>query len=64
MITDDGGSMVTEKFPKKLNLQQWKGKCKCSFQELGYSSVGEFINDVRGQVSFPIDPTSESCKAT
>ena len=43
------GSIVLRKAPKKLNLQKWKGRCKDSFKELGYSSVDRFIDDVRGR---------------
>jgi AbrB family looped-hinge helix DNA binding protein len=43
------GSITLQKAPKKLNLAHWKGKCKQSFVDLGYSSVDEFIEDVRGR---------------
>ena len=43
------GSIVLKKAPKKLNLRKWKGRCKGSFAELGYSSVDKFIDDVRGR---------------
>jgi AbrB family looped-hinge helix DNA binding protein len=43
------GSIVLTKAPRKLNLQKWKGRCKESFIELGYSSVDKFIDDVRGR---------------
>ncbi|MBV8708969.1 MAG: AbrB/MazE/SpoVT family DNA-binding domain-containing protein [Acidobacteriaceae bacterium] len=33
---------------KKLNLAKWRGKCARSLAELGYSSVDQFIEDVRG----------------
>ncbi len=32
----------------KLDLSKWKGRCAETFKKLGYSSVDEFINDVRG----------------
>ena len=41
------GSIVLKKAPKKLNLDEWKGRCKKSFTELGYGSVDQFIEDVR-----------------
>jgi hypothetical protein len=34
----------------KLNLTRWKGRCRKSFKELGYTRVDEFIEDVRGRV--------------
>lgn len=43
------GSIVIRKAPAKLNLTKWKGKCGKRFAELGYSSVDEFIEDVRGR---------------
>jgi len=43
------GSVVLKKAPKRLNLRKWKGRCRESFSELGYSSVDKFINDVRGR---------------
>jgi AbrB family looped-hinge helix DNA binding protein len=43
------GSIILKKAPKKLDLRKWKGRCKESFAELGYSSVDKFIDDVRGR---------------
>jgi len=43
------GSIVLKKAPKKLALQKWKGRCRESFSDLGYSSVDKFIDDVRGR---------------
>jgi AbrB family looped-hinge helix DNA binding protein len=43
------GSIVLKKAPRKLNLSKWKGRCRDSFVKLGYSSVDEFIEDVRGR---------------
>lgn len=43
------GSIVLKKAPKQLNLRKWKGRCKESFAELGYTSVDKFIDDVRGR---------------
>jgi AbrB family looped-hinge helix DNA binding protein len=42
-------SIVLRKKPKKLNLKKWKGRCKESFAELGYSSVDKFMEDIRGR---------------
>jgi hypothetical protein len=42
-------SIVLRKKPKKLNLKKWKGRAKASFAELGYSSVDQFIEDIRGR---------------
>jgi AbrB family looped-hinge helix DNA binding protein len=44
-----GGSIVLKKTPKKLDLRKWKGRCKDSLAELGYSSVDSFMDDVRGR---------------
>jgi AbrB family looped-hinge helix DNA binding protein len=43
------GSIVLKKAPKKLELRKWKGRCKSNFEELGYTSVDQFIEDVRGR---------------
>ena len=44
-----GGSIVVKKAPKKLDLAKWKGRCRDSFAELGYSSGDKFIDDIRGR---------------
>jgi AbrB family looped-hinge helix DNA binding protein len=44
-----GGSIILKKAPKKLNLTEWKGRCSDSFAKLGYSSVDQFVDDVRGK---------------
>jgi AbrB family looped-hinge helix DNA binding protein len=44
-----GGSIILKKASKKLNLAKWKGRCGDSFAKLGYSSVDQFIDDVRGR---------------
>jgi AbrB family looped-hinge helix DNA binding protein len=41
--------IALRKKPKKLSLLKWKGRCKKSFRELGYSSVDQFIEDLRGR---------------
>jgi AbrB family looped-hinge helix DNA binding protein len=43
------GSIVLKKAPKKLPLAKWKGSCAKSFQQLGYTSADQFIEDVRGR---------------
>jgi AbrB family looped-hinge helix DNA binding protein len=44
-------SILLRKKPRKLALTRWKGRCRKSFDELGYTRVDEFIADVRGQQS-------------
>lgn len=41
--------LVLRKKPKALNLAKWKGRAKKSLGELGYASVDEFMEDVRGR---------------
>lgn len=43
------GSIVLRKAPRKLGLAKWKGRCKDRFAELGYSSVDQFVEGVRGR---------------
>ena len=43
------GSITLKKAPQKLNLRKWKGRCKNSFADLGFSSVDKFIDSVRGR---------------
>jgi AbrB family looped-hinge helix DNA binding protein len=43
------GDIVLKKAPKRLDLEKWKGRCKGSFRALGYSSVDDFVEDVRGR---------------
>jgi AbrB family looped-hinge helix DNA binding protein len=43
------GSIVLTKAPKRLGLEKWKGRCRDSFTKLGYSSVDQFVDDVRGR---------------
>ena len=43
------GSIVLKKAPKLLDLAKWKGHCRDSFTDLGYSSVDSFVDDVRGK---------------
>jgi AbrB family looped-hinge helix DNA binding protein len=42
-------SILLRKKPGKLNFARWKGRCRKSFKELGYTRVDEFIEDVRGR---------------
>jgi AbrB family looped-hinge helix DNA binding protein len=45
----ENGSIILKKAAKKLNLEKWRGRCKASLEELGYRSVDEFVEDVRGR---------------
>jgi hypothetical protein len=40
---------MPQKAPKKLDPRKWKGRCKDSLAELGYASVDNFMDDVRGR---------------
>lgn len=42
-------ALVLEKKAKRLDLSRWKGKGRKSFEELGYGSVDDFIDDIRGR---------------
>ena len=42
-------AIFLQKKPKKLKLRKWKGYCKKSFSRLGYASVNQFIENVRGR---------------
>lgn len=41
--------IVLEKKPKPLDLGRWKGKCRRSFDDMGYGSVDSYLDDVRGR---------------
>jgi AbrB family looped-hinge helix DNA binding protein len=46
------GAILIVKTPKKLDLRKWKGRCRDSFVELGFSGrrgVDRFIDEVRGR---------------
>ena len=43
------GSIILTKAPKRLELDKWKGHCSGSLGDLGYPSVDDFIEDVRGR---------------
>ncbi len=43
------GSIVLKKAAKNLNLAKWKGACGDSFAKLGYRSIDDFLDDVRGR---------------
>jgi len=47
------GAIVLEKVPHKIDVAKWKGRCRQSFAELGYSprgkAVDRFLDDVRGR---------------
>lgn len=42
-------SLVLQKKPTKLKLDKWRGHCAKNFARLGYTTVDEFIEDVRGR---------------
>ena len=42
-------SVILRKKPTKLKLQKWRGYCAKSFARLGYKTVDEFIEDIRGR---------------
>lgn len=42
-------TIILEKKPKRLDFNKWKGRCRGSFSRLGYESVNDFIEDVRGR---------------
>ena len=43
------GSIILTKAPKRLDLDKWKGHCRGSLADLGYPSVDDFIEDIRGR---------------
>jgi AbrB family looped-hinge helix DNA binding protein len=43
------GAIVLKKVPKPLDLKKWRGYCKDSLNRLEYTSVDEFVDDVRGK---------------
>lgn len=43
------GAIFLEKTRKTPDLSSWRGYCGPSFEELGYSSVDEFIESARGR---------------
>lgn len=47
-FTVEKGALVLRKAPKRLNLDKWRGHCRDRFESLGFSSVDEFIEEVRG----------------
>ena len=42
-------SIVLRKAPRRLEIGRWRGRCRDSFSDLGYNSVDDFIEDVRGR---------------
>jgi len=42
-------SIQLKKVPQKSEIRKWRGRCKDSLKQLGYSSVDKFIDDVRGR---------------
>ena len=49
MKVSQRGRVIPKKIRRHLNLVKWKGRCRDSFRELGYTSVDKFIEDVRGR---------------
>jgi AbrB family looped-hinge helix DNA binding protein len=43
------GVIVLKKAAPKLTLRKWKGSCAGSLKEMGFGSVDEFIEAVRGR---------------
>jgi AbrB family looped-hinge helix DNA binding protein len=43
------GTIVLRKQSKKLNLAKQRGVCKDRLKELGYSSVDDYMESVRGR---------------
>jgi len=43
------GSIILTKAPKRLDLDKGKGHCSGSLGDLGYPSVDDFIEDIRGR---------------
>jgi len=41
--------IVLRKLGRKLNLREWKARCKDSLTGLGYGSVDAFVEAVRGR---------------
>lgn len=42
-------NIVLRRTPNKLTLAKWKGYCCKTFAQLGYSTVDEFMDDLRGR---------------
>jgi AbrB family looped-hinge helix DNA binding protein len=43
------GAVVLRKVRRELPLRKWKGYCGKRFKAMGYSSVDQFIEDIRGR---------------
>ena len=43
------GAITLKKKPRAPTFHKWKGHCAKSFAELGYTSVDQFIEDIRGR---------------
>lgn len=46
---ENESTIVLRKARPKLEIERWRGRCRDSFSDLGYRSVDEFIEDVRGR---------------
>ena len=45
----ENDTIVLRKAPRKLEIERWKGYCRDTSGDLGYSSVDEFMEDIRGR---------------
>lgn len=43
------GQILLQKSTRKLPLERWVGYCGKSFKKLGYKSVDDYIEEVRGR---------------
>ncbi len=43
------GKILLKKVSNRLDIGRWVGHCKQSFLELGYNSVDEYVEEVRGR---------------
>ncbi len=42
-------AIVLQKKPRRLGIRKWKGRCRKNISELGFASVDEFIEAIRGR---------------
>ena len=45
----DNGTIILQKKPGRISFRDWKGRWRNSLRDLGYSSVDEYIEDIRGR---------------
>jgi len=43
------GAIVLEKTTPAVHFRKWQGRCRKSLTALGYASVDEYMEDVRGR---------------